>query len=135
MTRREVAPATGAASWSPPQRCAAYALVLLLTFLLAVWGSFLVPFRVGGTLVPVSLLLAVLGNVAVGRAGGRLGGTTGALVPGLLWLAVALTLASRRAEGDVVVPGSPIGLLFLLTGAIGSAVAYGMTVIEPRPRG
>jgi hypothetical protein len=135
MSRREAAPATAAASWPTPQRCAAYALVLLLTFLLAVWGSFLVPFRIGGTLVPVSLLLALLGNVAVGRAGGRLCGTTGALVPGLLWLGVALTLSSRRAEGDIVVPGSPVGLLFLLTGAIGGAVAYGMTVTRTRPRG
>ena len=134
MSRRKAAPATAAAAWSAPQRWAAYALVLLLTFLLAVWGSFLVPFRVGGTLVPVSLLVAALGNVAVGRAGGRLGGTTGALVPGLLWLGVVVTLSSRRTEGDLVVPGSIVGLLFLVTGVIGSAMAYGMTVVRPRPR-
>ena len=134
MSRQEAAPAAGAASWPARQRWAAYALVLLLTFLLAVWGSFLVPFRVGGTLVPVSLLVAAVGNVAVGRAGGRLGGTTGALVPGLLWLGVALTLSSRRAEGDLVVPGSVVGLLFLLTGVIASAVAYGTTVVRPRSR-
>ena len=106
--------------------------MLLLTLLLALWGAFLVPFRVGGTLVPVSVLLAGVGNLVVGRAGGRLAGTPGALVPGLLWLAVAVLLSSRRAEGDLVVPGSAVGMLFLLTGALGSAVAYGLTAARPR---
>ena len=122
----------GGASWSRGQRAGAYALVLLLALLLALWGSFLVPFRVGGALVPVSWAVAVAGNIAVGRAGGRLAGTPGALVPGLLWLGVAVTLSARRAEGDVVVPGTVVGLGFLLAGALGSAVAYGMTVTRPR---
>ena len=123
------------ALWSRGQRAGAYALVLLLTLLLALWGAFLVPLRVAGTLVPVSLLLAGVGTLVVGRAGGRLAGATGALVPGLLWLAVAVALSSRRAEGDVVVPGSPVGMLFLLSGALGSAVAYGLTVTRPRDGG
>jgi len=129
------APDDAARPWTRAERGWAYALVLLLTVLLALWGSFLVPFRVGGTLVPVSLVIAVVGNVLVGRAVARLAGSTGALVTGGLWIAVTLVLSSRRAEGDVVVPGSAVGLAFLLTGALASAVAYGAAVLRPGPDG
>ncbi len=105
---------------------AAYGLVLVLTVLLAVWGAFLVPLRVGGTAVPVCWVVAVVGNVLLGRYGGQLLGRSGALVPGLLWLGIALTLGSKRREGDLIVPGSVTGLVFLLVGAIASAVAYGL---------
>jgi len=105
---------------------AAYALVLVLAVLLAVWGAFLVPLRVGGTAVPVSWAVAVVGNGLLGWYGGQLLGRAGAAGPGLLWLAVALTLGSKRGEGDLVVPGSTIGLVFLLVGAVTSAVAYGV---------
>jgi hypothetical protein len=125
------APDDAARPWTRVERGWAYALVLLLTVLLALWGAFLVPFRVGGVLVPVSLVIAVVGNVLVGRAGARVAGSTGAVVPGLLWVAVTLVLSSRRAEGDVVVPGDAVGLAFLLTGALASAVAYGAAVLRP----
>jgi hypothetical protein len=121
--------------WSRAQRGWAYALVLVLTALLAVWGAFLVPFRVGGTLVPVSLVIAVVGNVVVGRAGARIAGSSGAVVPGLLWVGLALLLSSRRAEGDVVVPGSTVGLAFLLAGALASALAYATAVVRPAADG
>ena len=117
---------------STTARAAAYALLLVLTVLLALWGSFLVPFRVGGTLVPVSWVVAGVGNVVLGRAGARLAGSTGAMAPGLLWLAVVLALAARRAEGDVVVPGTVVGLGFVLVGGLASAAAYGLAVLRPR---
>ena len=117
--------------WTPAERGWAYALLVLLTVLLALWGAFLVPLRVGGTLVPVSLVIAVVGNVLVGRAASRLAGSAGALATGVLWVGVTLVLSSRRAEGDVVVPGSVVGLGFLVAGALGSAVAYGAAVLRP----
>ena len=40
-------------------------------------------------------------------------------------------LSSRRAEGDVVVPGSAVGTGFLLAGALASALAYGAAVLRP----
>ncbi len=86
--------------WSRAERGWAYALVLLLTVLLALWGSFLVPFRVGATLVPVSLVIAVVGNVLVGRAGARVAGSTGAIVPAVLWVGLTLVLSSRRADAE-----------------------------------
>ena len=126
-------PDDAARPWTGLERGWAYALVLVLTVLLALWGAFLVPFRVGGTLVPVSVVIAVVGNVLVGRAAARLAGSTGALLTGVLWTGVALVLASRRAEGDVVVPGSAVGMVFLLAGVLASAVAYGAAVLRPAP--
>ena len=106
---------------------ASYALVLVLAVLLAVWGAFLVPLRIGGTAVPVCWAVAVVGNGLLGWWGGKLLGRLGAAGPGVLWLAIALTLGSKRGEGDLVVPGSATGLVFLLVGAVASAVAYGAT--------
>lgn len=120
--------------WSPVGKGGAYALVLVLTVLLAVWGAFLVPFRVGGTLVPLCWLLALVGNVVLGRAGGRLLGKTGTIVVGLVWLVVAFTLGTKRSEGDLIVPGTTVGLVFLLAGAVASAVSYGLVVTRvPAP--
>jgi hypothetical protein len=132
---RDAPDAAGRRPWSTAERGWAYVLLLLLTVLLALWGAFLVPFRVGGTLVPVSLAIAVVGNVLVGRAASRLAGSTGALATGALWVGVTLVLSSRRAEGDVVVPGSAVGLGFLVAGALASAVAYGAAVLGPASGG
>lgn len=111
-----------------------YGLVLLLTLLLAVWGAFLVPLRLGGALLPVSWVLALGTTLVGGVVGGRLLGKAGAVVPVLLWLAVAVTLGTKRSEGDLVVPGSTAGLVFLLAGALGGAVAYGIQVTRLPPR-
>jgi hypothetical protein len=54
-------------------------------------------------------------------------------VTGGLRIAVTLVLSSRRAEGDVVVPGSARGMAFLVTGALASAVAYGAAVVRDAP--
>jgi hypothetical protein len=108
------------------RRAFAYALVLVLTVQFALWGAFLVPFRVGGTLVPVSLLIAVAGNVAVGRAGARLAGRIGAAIPAVVWIGLAFALGVRRTEGDIVVQGTTIGLGFLVAGALTGAVMYGL---------
>ena len=113
------------ASASPAAVAGGYALVLLLALLLAVWGAFLVPVRVGGVPLPVGWVVAVVGNLVLGRAGGQLLGRPGAAGPGLVWLAVALVFGSTRAEGDLVVPGTLPGLGFLLVGAVAAAVAFG----------
>lgn len=107
-------------------RVASYALVLVLTVQLAVWGAFLVPLRVGGAPVPIGLLLA-LATGPLCLAGGRLlGSRTGAVLPLVLWAVVAVALSSRRAEGDLVVTGSALGLAYLVLGLLGAAVTVGV---------
>lgn len=114
-------PATSLETWF------GFGLVLLLTVLLCLWASFLVPLRVGTVRVPVSLLIAGVGNLLLGRAGGRLMGLPGVLVPGLLWLGLVFLLGTQRRGGDLVIPGDLVGTAFLAVGALGFAVAFGMT--------
>lgn len=133
MSEPPAPPAPGPAP-APPGRVATsatYGLVLVLALLLAVWGAFLVPLRIGTVPLPVAVLVALVGNAALGWWGGRLLGRPGAAGPGLVWLAVALSLGSQRREGDLVVPGSAMGLVFLLVGAVTSAVAFG--AVRRRP--
>jgi len=108
--------------WS---RAAGLVLVLLLTVLLAVWGAFLVPLRLGGVPVPLGVLLA-LATLPLCRAGGwALGSRLGAALPGAVWLVVGATLGTRRSEGDLVVTGGALGLAFLVLGTLGAAVGAG----------
>ena len=106
---------------------AAYVLVLVLVVLCTLWGAFLVPLRVGGTLVPVSLVVVVAANTGLGLASGRLLGRPGAGTTGLLWLVIAVTLGARRPEGDQVIIGDWVGLGYLVLGAVSAAVAVGAT--------
>jgi len=116
-------------------RGASFALVLLLTVQLAVWGAFLVPLRVGGVPVPLGLPLA-LATVPLCRAGGAvLGRRAGAVVPMVLWVAVALVLSAQRREGDLIVTGSALGLAFLTLGLLGAAFAVGSWRPVPPPAG
>jgi hypothetical protein len=115
---------------TPVETGVGFGLVVVLTVLLCVWAAFYVPLRIGSVRVPVSLLVAGVGNALLGRAGGQLLGTPGVLVPGLLWLGLAVLLGSRRTEGDLVVTGDLVGTLFLAVGALGFAVAYGMTSVR-----
>jgi hypothetical protein len=111
---------------------AAYALVLVLAVELALWGAFLVAARPLGTAFPVAAVVAAVGNVGLGVAGARvLGRRAGAAVPGLIWFAIALTLGSRKTEGDVVVTGGLRGLAFLTVGTVAAAAVVGLS---GRPR-
>jgi hypothetical protein len=103
---------------------------------LAVVESFLVPLRAGTVPLPVSVLLAVVGNVALTRLMWRACRHRGAAAaPVVAWLVVVLVLAARRQEGDLVVPGTATGLAFLLLGTVAGAFALGQVVVPaPRPR-
>lgn len=105
-----------------------YGVVLVLAVELAVWECFLVGARPFGTAFPIAALLAVVGNVTLGLAGARvLGSRTGAVLPGMLWLAIALLFGSGRSEGDTVVPETARGLAFLLLGTLAAAGVAGAT--------
>jgi hypothetical protein len=97
-------------------------LIAVAAIGLAVIESFLVPLHIGSVPFPITVLLAVAGNVVLARLAGRQTGSilAAAAVP-LLWLLVVIVLSLPRAEGDLIVPGSPTGLVFLFAGAVAGA--------------
>jgi hypothetical protein len=112
---------------------ASYTVVLVLAVELAVWGAFLTGARVFGFPLPVAALVAAVGNVSLGIAGASvLRRRLGAIVPGVVWLGIALTLGSRKTEGDVVVGGDLRGLAYLLVGTIAAAAVVGVAGARPR---
>jgi hypothetical protein len=106
-------------------RVAAGVLISLFSVGLALVEAFLVPLRVGTVPLPVCVLLGVAGNVVLTKLAVR---QTGSIVMGVLqpvlWLVVIVVLSLPRAEGDLIVPGSATGLVFLFSGAV--AGAYGV---------
>lgn len=109
---------------------ASYALVVVLTVELAVWGAFLSGARPFGEPLPVAALVAAVGNVSLGIAGARvLRRRLGAVVPGVIWLVIALALATKRGD-ELVVLGNFRGTAFLLVGTVAAAAVVGATGTE-----
>ena len=108
-------------------------LVVVAAVALAVIECFLVPLRVGAVPLPLCVPLAMAGNAVLARlAGGLTGRPLAGVLPPVLWLAVVLVLAAPRAEGDLIVPGTLTGLVFLFAGAV--AGAYGAATSVTRGR-
>jgi hypothetical protein len=112
---------------------------LLVGTWLAVVEVFWLPLRVGGVLVPVSVLAAVVGNLLVVGAAYRWSGSrVVGVLPALAWLVVALAATRRRPEGDLVIVGTGalgyVGLAFLLVGVVAAAFAVGRVLVAPRAR-
>ena len=106
-------------------RIVAGLLVTVASFGLAVIEAFLVPLRIGSVPLPLSVVLAVAGNVLLTRLAGRQTGS--ALAAGLqplVWLLTVVVLSLPRAEGDVIVAGTVTALVFLFAGSV--AGAYGI---------
>jgi hypothetical protein len=103
-------------------RVLAGVLIALTAAGLAVVESFLVPLRIGSVPFPITILLAVAGNVGLAKLAGRkTGSIAGAAVPPVLWLVVIIVLSLPRPEGDLIVPGNLTGLAFLFAGAVAGA--------------
>jgi len=95
-----VATERGAAEWASfVLVCASAVLAALLELL------FLAQFYIGTVIVPVVILAAIAGNLALPRLGRALiGSTRGAVVPVVLWLIVILVpTLYNRPEGDIFV--------------------------------
>ncbi|MFC5749494.1 DUF6113 family protein [Actinomadura rugatobispora] len=112
---------------------AAYAALGLLGALLGLVGSFAQGWTIGS--IPVAAIVLVLVNFAIARAAGwAMGGRTGAAVPVLLWALVTLALSIGRTEGDLIVPGTLPGYLFIVGGLAAGVVAVSL-VPAARPAG
>ena len=99
-------------------------------FWLAVVEVFWLPWRVAGVLLPLSIAVAVVGNVVLPLLALRLSGSrTVAVLPAATWGVVALAAMTRRPEGDVVLAGTGglrvVNLAFLLFGVMAAAFAAG----------
>jgi hypothetical protein len=104
---------------------------------LALVEVFWLPLRVGGVLVPVSVVAAVVGNLLVVAEAYRWSRSrVVAVLPALAWLAVALAATRRRPEGDLIIVGTGalgyVGLAFLLVGVVAAAFAVGRVLAAPR---
>lgn len=111
---------------------ASHAALLLLGVALGVWGMFLVPLRLTGGVEGLSVLIAVVGNVAAARLGGfGLGTPLAAAMPGIGWLVAVMALAGglpgmSAHDQDVLLPGKlpvdpgivVVGTGFLFAGAV-----------------
>jgi hypothetical protein len=111
--------------------CVAAALAALLELLI-------VPLYDGGTIMPVTVLFGIVGNVALPRLARALADRTGAMVAVFAaWLVPLVLLAmTPRAEGDVLVrAGGAEEKVFyaLLLGGLVAGVAT--IVLAPMPRG
>jgi hypothetical protein len=88
-----------------------------------VYGAFLTPFRVHGTLVPISLVIALGGNIAVIWFAHTVTGNRGlALVPGAVWLVLSFLASSRTSAGDLLLIGGDwVASAYLVCGPIAIA--------------
>jgi hypothetical protein len=104
---------------------------------LALVEVFWLPLRVAGVLVPLSVLVAVVGNYLLVVGALRLTGSRAvAVLPAVVWLVVAVGATMRRPEGDLVAVGGgglgAVTLAFLGLGVVAAAVAVGRVLATPR---
>src|SRR5688500_16647729 len=112
-------------------------VAVLVAGWLAVVEVFWLPLRIGGVLVPLSIVVAVVGNLLLTTAAHRLSGSkVVAVLPARVWLVVAVGAMIRRPEGDLVLAGTgalgTVSLLFLLLGVTAAAFGVGRAVAGPR---
>ena len=104
---------------------------------LALVEVFWLPLRVGGVLVPVSIVVAVVGNLLLPAAALRFSGSRlVAVLPALAWLVVSVGAMVRRPEGDLVMTGGGatgvVNLAFLMIGVVAAAFSVGRVLGGPR---
>jgi hypothetical protein len=119
------------------QRVAAGLLTLAIAFWLALVEVFWLPLRVGGVLLPVSVVVAVVANLLLPRLALRLSGSRlFAALTGVVWLVVVVAAMIRRPEGDLIITGGGatgvVHLAFLLLGVLAAAFAVGRALGGPR---
>ncbi|CAN5371391.1 hypothetical protein BH20ACT5_BH20ACT5_06800 [soil metagenome] len=113
-------------------RAAAALLVLVAALELAVLQVFLLPLRIGSVPVPLSIALAVAGNIGLTQLAYRVTRSRLlAALPMLAWLVVVIGFAVPRPEGDVIVSGSPSNIAYLGLGVCAAAYALGRVLATP----
>jgi hypothetical protein len=100
-------------------------VALALAVIVAIYGAFLTPYRIGTTLVPVSLLIGVVGNFAcIWLAYYVTRRRLISLLPGAVWIIITFLASMRTHEGDLLLISSDwVASAYLLAGPTGIAVA------------
>jgi hypothetical protein len=120
-----------------PVRLVGWALLAVaVSGWLALVEIFWLPLRVGGVLVPLSVVAAAVGNLLIVSGVRRLSGSgLIAVLPAITWLVVAVAGMIRRPEGDLIIVGGGatgvVNLAFLLVGVVAAAFAAGRALSGP----
>ena len=113
-------------------------LFVVYGVLAAIVTVLLVPLRIGTTLAPLSILLALATNVALPALMRRLvRSTAAAIAPVLAWFITLAVLAGSRPEGDVLIPGASsyrsLAYVFYAVALVG-LIAAAVTIARTDPR-
>ncbi|WP_051712841.1 DUF6113 family protein [Spirillospora albida] len=112
---------------------AAYAVLALLGSVVALLGSFCIGWTVAG--VPAAAIAAVVVVFGLVRAAGwGMGGRLGALIPAVVWGLVVFVMSMRRPEGDLVVPATVAGYIYIIGGMVAAVIGVAR-VPSARPSG
>jgi len=101
---------------------------------LALFGAFMTPFRIGSVLAPISLVLAIGGNAGIIWFAYRVTRhKLLALLPGLVWTVLTLIGSGKTSEGDLILYQSNwVATVYLYAGCATVGVA-GYRLIVPKP--
>lgn len=90
--------------------------------------------RVGGYLIGVSALLAVVANTVLAWFAHRAVGTGWAVaIPAVVWFGLMVVAAGGTAEGDILLAGNNwVGLAMIVAGSMAFAVVGFRLVLNPR---
>jgi hypothetical protein len=110
---------------------------VLVSAWLAVVEVFWLPLRIGGVLVPLSVVGAVVGNLVIGAAARRMSGPgTVAVLAAVAWLVVVVAAMIPRSEGDLLIVGAGdtgiVNVVFLMAGVVSAAYATGRALATGR---
>ncbi|MEV5825846.1 DUF6113 family protein [Spirillospora sp. NPDC052242] len=95
----------------------AYVMLAVLGAVYGLAGSFVQDWTVREVPVAALVLVAVL-FALVRLAGWGMGGRTGAVIPALLWLVAVFVVSVLRPGGDVVLPQTVAGHVYLMGGLL-----------------
>jgi hypothetical protein len=79
-------------------------------------------------------VLVPLVYAMVRLAGLGMGGKIGAAVPAVLWGVATIVMSLQRPEGDLVVPGTLAGYVYIVGGMVAAGIAVAR-VPSPGPAG
>jgi hypothetical protein len=111
-------------------------LVALSGALAALIETLLVPVYAGSAVVPVAVVLSLASNALLPRLGRAVVPRTfGALAPFLTWLIVVIGFGVlSRPEGDVILPGAPNAVEYVVYGVLlGGALVGTVTIVMLTP--